>query len=162
MKHFFQRTALVACLVGGMGVAGSALAYSPDMGGHGHGMMGRHGGDPAKMQERATKRLAELKTQLKITADQEGAWTAFSSAMQSAAGQSHMGRDDGKKMHDEMQKLTTPERIDRMKAMRAEHQARMDKMADAVKAFYAALTPEQRKVFDAQAMKRRGPMGHHG
>ncbi len=160
MKHFFQRTALVTCLVAGIGFSGSALAFGPGM--EGHGMMGRHGGDPAKMQERAAKHLAELKTQLKITADQEGAWTAFSSAMQSAAGQGRMGREDGKKMHDEMQKLTTPERIDRMKAMRAEHQARMDKMADAVKTFYAALTPEQRKLFDAHAMKRRGAMGHHG
>lgn len=66
----------------------------------------------------------------------------------------------------ELAKLPTPERIDKMKALRTEHMnamnAAMDKHADATKAFYATLTPEQQKVFDANTMRPqrsgKGPM----
>jgi protein CpxP len=43
--------------------------------------------------------------------------------------------------------------------------AAMDRRGDATKAFYAALTPEQQKVFDAQHQKhwQHGGKGmHHG
>lgn len=160
MKHIFKSTAIAACLVAGMGLTGNALAFGPEIG-H-HAMMGHHErGDPAKMQARAAKHLAELKTQLKLGTSQEAAWTTFFNTMQSAASQRGMSRDEGKKMRDEMQKLTSPERIDRMKAMHTAHQAQLDQVGEAVKTFYAALTPEQRKVFDAHSMPRRGSFGHH-
>ena len=39
----------------------------------------------------------------------------------------------------------------------------MDKRGDATKAFYAALSPEQQKTFDAEHKKmgRHGGRGHH-
>ena len=163
MKLLSKSILVAACIVGGLGFVGTAMAYGPETGGQGHGMMGEHGSrDSAKMQQRMGKHLAELKAKLKLTADQEGAWTAFTGSMQPPAGKGPKSRDEAKKMHDEMQKLTTPERIDRMKAMQAERQGHMEKMGAAVKTFYAALTPEQRKVFDANAMARRGRFGHHG
>ncbi|MCX7276157.1 MAG: Spy/CpxP family protein refolding chaperone [Burkholderiales bacterium] len=111
--------------------------------------------DPAKMHDRMLKHMAALKAKLQLTSAQEPAWTTFTASMQPAA---PMGpRPD----HAEMAKLTTPERIDKMRAMRAERDAAMDKRADATKAFYAALTPEQQKVFDANAMPHFGP-GDHG
>ena len=65
----------------------------------------------------------------------------------------------------EFDKLTTPERIDKMKAMRtermAEMNAQMDKRGDATKAFYAALSSEQQKTFDAEHRKM-GPREGHG
>ncbi|WP_367848279.1 Spy/CpxP family protein refolding chaperone [Rhodoferax sp. WC2427] len=113
--------------------------------------------DPAKMQEHMQKRQAALKAQLKITPAQEAAWTTFTASMQPPA---HGPRPDKAAF----EKLTTPERIDKMRAMRAERDAEMDKRADATKAFYAALTPEQQKVFDAHAMPRMhgGPGDHEG
>ncbi len=124
------------------------------------GMMHRDQMDPAKMQERMAKRQAELKDKLKITAAQEGAWTSFTTAMKPPA-------DMGKRRADmraEMEKLSTPERIDKMKALRSQRDAEMDKRADAVKTFYAVLSPDQKKVFDAQRMQRGGERhhGHHG
>jgi Spy/CpxP family protein refolding chaperone len=116
--------------------------------------MGRH--DPAKMEQMHAKRLAELKAKLKITPAQEGAWTAFTDSMKPPA-------DMGGKRPDpaEFDKLTTPERIDKMQAMHKEREAAMDaamaKRADATKALYAALSPEQQKVFDAEFAK----MMHH-
>ena len=145
------------------GAAFSALAQTPStgpMGGPGgeQGSMMRHGPmDPAKMQAMVAKRLAALKEKLKITAAQEGAWSAFTSTLQPSA-DLHKRRME---MRAGMDKLTTPERIDKMRALRTQRDAEMDKRADATKSFYAALSPEQQKVFDAQPM--RGGHGHgHG
>ena len=115
-----------------------------------------HGGryDPAKMQAHFAKRQAELKAQLKLTAAQEPAWNTFTSAVQPPANWKRPDRA-------EFAKLTTPERIDKMKALRAERNARMDQRADATKTFYAALTPEQKKTFDESTLKR-GHGGKHG
>jgi protein CpxP len=135
--------------------APAAPGASHRMDGH-HPMMGRHHGrmDPAKRQERMAQRQAALKQKLQITSAQEGAWTAFTAAMQPAA---KMQRPD----RAEFEKLTTPERIDRMRALRTARMAEMDKRAEATKSFYAGLSPEQKKVFDAETLRgRRG--GHHG
>ena len=57
----------------------------------------------------------------------------------------------------EFEKLTTPERIDRLNALRAQHAGLLDKRAEAAKRFYAALTPSQRKVFDPETLKYLQP-----
>jgi hypothetical protein len=125
---------------------------------------GRH--DPARMeqfraqrQERMAKRLTELKGKLQVTAAQEGAWTTWTTALKPAQFQ----RPD----RAELERLTTPERIDRMRALRAQRNAEMDKRMDATKTFYAALTPDQKKVFDAEGMRflrggGKGMRGGHG
>lgn len=150
------------------GAAFSALAQTPPagptaghMGGPGeHRGMMRHGPmDPAKMQAMVAQRQAALKEKLKITASQEGAWTSFTSTMQPPTDM-HKRRME---MRAEMDKLTTPERIDRMRALRSQRDAEMDRRADATKTFYAALSPEQQKVFDAQRMHGgHGPGQGHG
>jgi protein CpxP len=144
-------------LAGMLATAGHAAlaADAPPPPPPGQGMAHR---DPAKMHEHMLKHMAALKAKLQLTATQEPAWTTFTASMQPPA---PMGpRPD----HAEMAKLTTPERIDKMHAMRAERDAAMDKRADATKAFYAALSPEQQKVFDSNAMPKFGPggPGEHG
>ena len=133
---------LLASLMAGAAV--SALAQMPPTGPM----------DPAKMQAMRAQHQAALKEKLKITAAQEGAWTAFTSSLQPPADM-HKRRME---IRAEMDKLTTPERIDKMRALRAERDAAMDQRASATKTFYAALSPEQQKVFDAQRM--RGGEGH--
>ena len=156
---------VIASLMAGFGF--SALAQSGPMGGPGgdhRGMMGHHGMqgkgpmDPARMEEHMAKRQAVLKVRLKVTADQEAAWSAFTNAMKPSPDMLKRRAD----MRAEMGKLTTPERIDKMKAMRGERDAEMDKHAAAVKTFYAVLTPEQKKVFDAQHMRGGHDRGHGG
>lgn len=121
---------------------------------------GHHGHyDPAKMQERVAKHLAALKDKLKITSAQEGAWSTFAASMQPPA--QRPARPD----RAAFEKLTTPERIDRLQALRAERSAKMDQRAAATKTFYAALTPDQKKVFDAESLRllsRHGHGGKHG
>lgn len=122
--------------------AASAQATAPDASQNRHE---RRHGDRAQYQ---AKRLADLKGQLKLTAAQEPAWTSFTTAMQPGERTARLDRKD-------MGKLTTPERIDRMRALRAQHAAEADRRGEATKTFYAALTPEQQKTFDARA--HRGP-----
>jgi hypothetical protein len=112
----------------------------------------------ARHQAHMAKRMAALKDQLKLSAAQEPAWTAFTAAMQPGERTARLDRKD-------MDKLTTPERIDRMRALRAQHAAEADRRGEATKTFYAALTPEQQKTFDAQAHQRgqqRMRDHHHG
>ena len=130
-------------------------------------MFGNH---QERMVERVAKRQAELKAKLKITPAQEGAWTTFTVAMQPpanmAGGMMSMRHDP--KVKAEMDKLTTPERIDKMQAMRAERMktmsTEMDKRGAATKAFYAVLSSEQKAVFDATSQHggRHGGMGGMG
>lgn len=158
MKNPTQRiliTALFATLAGGA-MAQTPPAAPTDGKPMAHSGMAQR--DPARMQEMMAKRMAELKQKLGITAAQEGAWTAWTASMQPTA---RMARPNP----DELVKLTTPERIDRMKAMHSERQAQMDKRAESTKTFYAALTPDQKKVFDAETVRlmgARGPGGHGG
>ena len=139
-------------------------AASAQSGPHaGHHGKNRH--DPAKMQARIAQHQAELKAKLKLTPAQEGAWTAFTASMQPPV---HGARPDRAAMKAEFDKLTTPERIDKMRALRAQRMAEMnaamDKRGDATKTFYAALNADQQKVFDSQRMGRggKGHGGHHG
>ncbi len=121
--------------------------------------MGRH--DPVKMHAWIAKRQAELKATLKITPAQEGAWSTFTAAMQPPA----HGARPTPEQRAELDKLTTPQRIDKMRAMRTQRMtemaANMDKRGEATKTFYAALTPDQQKVFDTEH-KRHGGHGEHG
>jgi hypothetical protein len=148
---------LMAGLLSALGVV--AFAQAPMGGDHmmGHGPamhegMGRM--DPAKMQAMMEKRMTELKALLKITAAQEGAWTTFTAAMKPPADMMAARPDPA-----EMAKLSTPERLDKMKSMRAQHMAAMDKREEAIKTFYAALTVEQKKTFDEHAARQHGPRG---
>jgi len=170
MKSTFKSLALAGLLASagsvtfaqpmGQGAAGMPMmgASSPMQPGSRMGM--RANGDPARMEAMMAKRHADLKAKLKLTAEQEGAWTTFTAAMKPPA------RLDAKRPdRAEMDKLTTPERIDKMRALRNEHMttmnAAMDKREDATKAFYAALNADQKKVFDAEHARMGGRHGEH-
>lgn len=126
----------------------------------------RHGGEDhaqrhAERQQAMQKRMAEhqerLKASLQLTPQQEPAWNAFVARMQPTPRptQPRMDREDWKA-------LTTPQRLDRMDAMKAERDRAMTQRHDAIRSFYAQLNPAQQKAFDAQ--QGFGPMrtGMHG
>lgn len=108
-----------------------------------------------KWKARQAERLAALKDKLKLTPAQEGAWSSFASAQQPAA-RPHQRMDRA-----EFAKLTTPQRLDLMQQRMSERQARFAQRAEATRSFYAALTPEQQKTFDAEALQRFGRHGQH-
>lgn len=119
---------------------------------------GKHRADHmAKMQKRMAERQAKLKTALKLTPDQEAAWSAF---VVRTAPEPRMG-EQARVQRGDWSKLTTPERLDKMQARHAERGEQMAKRIDATKTFYANLTPAQQMVFDTQGMRGMGGM-HQG
>ena len=127
----------------------------------GGGKAGHSGHMNERMQARQAKHLQELKAKLQLAPTQDAAWTGFTGVLQ-ARPTPHTAPGTGQ----DLAQLSTPERLERMKAMRTQHQSEMnafmDRRADATKALYAALTPEQQKVFDAETarmMKTHG-RGH--
>lgn len=157
MKPVFK-SLVVASLLAGAGFSVMAQQSAPNAAmADGKPRMEHHQRmDPAKMEEMHAKRVAELKTKLKITAAQEGAWTTFTAAMKPPARDAHQRPDRA-----ELDKLSTPERLDKMRVLRTQHltdmQAQMDKRDEATKTFYAVLSPEQKKLFDAEHAR----MGNH-
>ncbi len=125
-----------------------------------HGMMGH-----PKMQEqreamragRHQKHLDEMKVYLQLQASQEAAWQSFASVMKTPM------KRPTPLAPSELEKLTTPERIDKMMALKAEKDAEISKRMNASKTFYVTLTPAQQKVFDTHTQKffSKGPMGQH-
>ena len=109
-----------------------------------------------RMSERHARHLTELKAKLKLEPGQETAWKTFADAMQPPA--TPPARPD----RVAMEKLTTPERIDQMLAVHAQRNADMKKHAEATKTFYASLSAEQKKTFDAETARhmRQYPRMH--
>jgi Spy/CpxP family protein refolding chaperone len=129
-----------------------AIAQSP-----GHGMM-HEAKREAHRSERHQNHLNEMKIFLQLQASQENAWNTFEAVMKTP-----MKRPTNHSVA-EMEKLSTPERIDKMMAFKAERDSEITKRMEASKTFYATLTPAQQKVFDTQTQKflNRVSMGHHG
>ena len=151
-----QRHYLIAAgLAAAIGLGAAVQAQTPPAGPTGRPDAARMEQFRARMQERMAQRLAELKAKLAVTPAQEGAWTAWTSALKPTP---HQRPDRA-----EIARLTTPERIDRMRAVRAQRNADTDKRMDATKTFYAQLNAEQTKTFDAESIKFLGGKGgHHG
>jgi len=107
------------------------------------------------MVKHRARHLEALKTSLKLKPEQEAAWTTFAGSMKPPV-------QDAQERVD-MTLLSTPERIDKMRALHARHDAEMQKRGDATKAFYASLTDEQKKTFDQHTAKFMHHMGsgHH-
>lgn len=103
-----------------------------------------------RMAQKMAERQNKLKQVLQITAAQEPAWNAFVASMAPPAG--GMQRPN----RDEMAKLTTPQRLERMQAMKAQHDQHMAARVEATKRFYSALTPEQQKRFDVESHRFMG------
>ena len=108
-----------------------------------------------KMQDRMAQHQAQLKQKLELSAAQEPAWNTFVASMKMGEHPARLGHLE----RAEVQKMTTPERIERMRAQRAQHHAEADKRADAILAFYAALNPAQQMTFDAQTARYQHHMG---
>lgn len=156
-----RKRLILASLLAAAGLAAQAQALAPAAAASAPQAAQR--GDFAEFerhrQARHAERLDTLKAKLKLAPAQEAAWSRFSKAMEPAP--LPPNRPD----RAEWAKLTTPERIDRMQALREQHRERQDQRAEATKTFYASLSAEQKKVFDAETLRgdRHGPWGEeHG
>jgi Spy/CpxP family protein refolding chaperone len=171
IQSLFSKRAMVAGLLfGSAALAATSFAMPGGFGGQGGPGCEARLGQQAQAQRQATrqqarqdmhaKRLAGLKDKLKLEPRQEAAWQAFANV--AAVGKGPVGREDRQAMRDELGKLNTPQRLDTILARADERRAQMVKRVEAVKQFYAQLSAEQQKVFDAEARPfRDGRPGHH-
>lgn len=109
--------------------------------------------DPAKRAEHIAQRQQKLHDALKLTAAQEPAWNTYIAAIKP---QTPAGRTD----RISFRELPAPERMEKMLELQKERLAKQENRLAALKTFYAVLTPEQQKTFDA-ATVRQGPHHRH-
>ncbi len=89
---------------------------------------------------RFDKHMAALHDALKLTSDQDAAWAQFIDKMKPV--------EMDKPRHQDWKDMSTPDRLDRMLDNMKSHEKQMAGHAEAIRAFYGALTPDQQKVFD--------------
>lgn len=158
MKH------LRATLVSGLMAAGLASAVhaappmpagpAPD---HGGMQAMEHGGE--RHRDAMARRQAVLHDKLKLTGSQEAAWKTYVEAIKPPQAQGRQGRPD----RAEWEKLSAPDRMEKMLAMMKEREARMSTHLAAMKTFYATLSPLQQQIFnDNVGGRMHGRHGGHG
>ena len=145
MSYPSLRLALVAGLVLPLGLAGASFAQDaaappPGAAAGEHHPMDRHW-DPAQMRAHMAEHLRAI---LQLQPSQDGALNTFLDAMKPSGGM----RDRQGADRDQMEHMTTPERLDRMARHMDEQRTRMMARIAATKQFYAQLTPSQQKAFD--------------
>lgn len=158
MNTFRKRMLIALTAVGlGAGTLGAAHAdrgHRGDCGAMGPAAYGDQGRSSERMKANFEKRQTELHAKLKLNAGQEAAWNAYVAKLRP-------GEPPQRPDRAEIEKLSAPERMDRMLGFMQDNQKRMAERAAATKEFYAVLTPEQQKIFNEEA----GPgkrWGRHG
>lgn len=173
-KRGWVRPAILSMVLVTAGGLGIAAAKSDDWG---HGGCARHGGfmhgDYAhgdgfmhrgkgwfSSGSHTEGKLAFLKTELKINADQEQAWNTFANVVRQAdKARSDMRESRHERRKEFMEERDLPplnERIDQHLHSMEEHLAMAKEMATATKTLYGQLTPEQRETADQMLASRHG------
>ncbi|QYF94793.1 Spy/CpxP family protein refolding chaperone [Massilia sp. PAMC28688] len=136
----------------------SAVAAAQAEGkGHGHQHGHKHGHKHGNWAERQAQRAQKLHDALKLTPAQEGAWASYSAAIKPQA-RPERGQKGA------WQAMSAPERMEKRLARARMKVEKMEARLAATASFYATLSPEQKKVFDENSMRRGGHRHHmkHG
>ena len=161
--HKFTKSIIIG--ITALGLGGTALAQiaPPDGAGKTGVMQGKAGHQDSyaqrgeRIKEYIAKRQADLHAKLKLSPAQEPAWKAYTDSMTPPAMQDRPGQD-----RKALQAMPAPQRMEAMLGRMQQRQVRMESHLAALKTFYAALTPQQKKTFDAEFGQRRGHhRGHH-
>jgi hypothetical protein len=142
----------------GYGRAGGCDGTGPmgmgPMAGQG-GQMAQRAGMKFDPAQRAERHLGFLKSELKITAEQEPLWQAYADKMKSEAGQGF--RVMKQQAADE--KLTAPERMAKMETLMQDRLVAMKGVHESFNRLYAGLTPEQKATADRYTARMGQGMG---
>jgi protein CpxP len=168
---------LAGVAVIGLGAVTATFAAPGDGPPAGGPAAAEHGGmrmDPAqwqaRMQQRAEAHAQHMRAVLQLRPDQEPALQALMASMRPPEGMRGPGmrgmggpgmRGDGMR-GEGRETLTTPQRLDRMAQRMEQHQRAFQIRADAIRRFYAQLSPSQQAAFDALPMGPPMGMGGHG
>lgn len=149
-KSLFQRVVRLLALT--LVVLGGVAQVPPSYADEHRCMHGiRHDGHGAmsaeKMRGKMADRMSRLHDSLKLTDEQESAWSEFDGQMKPAPDLPQPNFDG--------EELPAPERMARKIEQMKAHIARMEGHIPVLRAFYAELTPEQQKIFDSEFMHHR-------
>lgn len=160
-KSIFSIVAAGTLALGGaaMAQAPAATPGNPAAGSAATAPMRGHG---APMQpEAVTQRLAQVKDALRLSPDQQGAWSGYEATVKRAA-------EGHAQMHASMQAThsagSTPDAMDDARvAMMKQNAQSAEEVNNARKALVAVLSPEQKSTFDKlRPGARRGDRAHGG
>ncbi len=106
-------------------------------------------GPAAAQQQASAPKLAALHDALRLTPAQEDAWRAYQAAIapDPAAQARHQAAISM------MASLPTPRRVDLIDAEMQQNVQTIRRQGEAVKTFYAALSPSQQKIFDRETLQ---------
>lgn len=144
----FQKS--IAIAVASLGLSTAALAAADPGVASSGGWFHRSGSHGTESAEHMAKRLAALHDKLSLSSTQEAAWKTFTDKLQATM---------PAKTENAPAAMTAPERADRMVAFLQTAQRRAATRAQAIKEFYAVLSPEQQKTFDSQFQGHRHHLG---
>lgn len=133
-----------------------AAPAAPEQGNPDRGAMQgmHHGRDGGDFKERVARRQAALHDKLKLAGSQEAAWNTYISAATPPARPARPDRA-------QWEKMSAPERMERMMTMMKEREGHMATHLAAMKTFYATLSPLQQQIFNDNV--GRGMRSHrHG
>lgn len=144
-KGKMPRAGLLALAIIGTAFSGAAFAES-----HGHkdghkNGMAHHGMTYEQKKAHKAEKLAELRTALALTAEQEPAWQQYVTQME----QSRPAHPAGEKK--DKASMTAPERLEHKLEKMTTYQGHLQGKLAALKTFYATLTPAQQATFDEKA-----------
>lgn len=105
---------------------------------------------------RFDKHMGKLHDDLKLTSAQEAAWTEFSNKMKPVK----MDKAGMESHQQDWKNMNTPDRLDKMLDNMKSRETKMSEHAAAVRTFYAALTPDQQKIFDHRFEEFQHRQGH--
>ncbi len=129
---------------------GIAYAQGPGCGPDGGPGMKRSAmqmGDMMDPGARAEQRLTGLKSELKLTAQQEPLWQAFAEKSKAESGKGMQAMQQ--RIKDD-KPVSAPERMAQMQGALKDRLAAMESVNESFSRLYAALTPEQKAVADKQ------------
>ncbi|MBR7070211.1 MAG: Spy/CpxP family protein refolding chaperone [Oxalobacter sp.] len=107
--------------------------------------------------EARQQRLQKLHDDLKLSSSQEPAWNDYVAVVNKDRGP----RGD-RPSREDFEKMTAPERLEKMLDGMKRHEARLQERLDATRTFYAKLSDAQKQVFDKEAMPHHPPRHRHG
>lgn len=147
----FQKSLVIAVASFGLGTAALAASDTSPASSDGGSRWGAFGSHGEKSAEHVAKRQAALHDKLNLSPAQEAAWKTYTEKLQATA----PARPEGASTAT----MTAPERADRMLTFLQVAQQHAAARAQAVKEFYAVLSPEQQKIFDSQFHGRHHHFG---
>lgn len=106
----------------------------------------------AAAQPASWQALDRLHTDLHLTASQETAWADFSKAYS----MSPQEIAKQQRAQSSMQTMTGPQRVDLSIELAKENLVGLQRRGDALKSFYATLSPQQQKTFDQDTLPPAG------